>query len=194
MAFSRPANVVYLTRGKENNTEALDRLYKEHANPLRGMFNASMCGSPDVEDVIQDVFTRLSTMEDLAEKFPKGKKGVRSFLFAMANNLIIDMVRATRVRVKYVQNQMGEQELVEGVIPLESKVEAEYELELIKASLLSMNEQWRDAFILNRFKHFSYREVAEVMGVSVKAVEKYISKALLVIKGDLKAGKAGAGL
>lgn len=194
MAVRKLDNVVPLSRGQsESKQEALDRLFREHAEPLRGMFNASMRGSPDVDDVIQEVFSRLSTMDDLPEKFPRGKKGVRSFLFTMANNLIIDMSRAKNTRTKYVQCRLQERNSAGITVNSpESNVQAARELEVIKRSLQRMSIQWRDAFILNRFRHMSYREVAQVMDVSVKTVEKYVSKALLFIRRDLKKEEAGS--
>lgn len=57
---------------------------------------------------------------------------------------------------------------------------------LIKLSLKKLNEQTYKVFMLSRFKAMSNREIAEVMGISVKGVEYHMSKALKQLREDLK--------
>lgn len=56
---------------------------------------------------------------------------------------------------------------------------------LIKQSLLRLNEQTYKVFMLSRFKAKSNREIAELMGLSVKGVEYHMSKALKQLREDL---------
>ena len=48
-----------------------------------------------------------------------------------------------------------------------------------------LKPRWRQAFVLNRFNHMSYHDVAKTMNVSTKTVEKYIGKALLHLRSTL---------
>lgn len=57
---------------------------------------------------------------------------------------------------------------------------------LIKLSLKKLNEQTYKVFMLSRFKAMSNREIAEVMGISVKGVEYHMSKVLKQLREDLK--------
>lgn len=57
---------------------------------------------------------------------------------------------------------------------------------IIRETLNSLSEQTRQAFLLSRFEHKSNKEIAELMGVSVKGVEYHITKALKALRISLK--------
>lgn len=55
----------------------------------------------------------------------------------------------------------------------------------IQTSLDSMPETYRDAFVLHRFEGKSYKEIAEIYGMSVKTIDYRIQQALKKLKKDL---------
>ena len=60
----------------------------------------------------------------------------------------------------------------------------EYEQKLTRV-LEQMPEGSREVFLMNRLEDLKYREIAENLGISVKAVEKRMSKALQIIREKL---------
>jgi len=48
----------------------------------------------------------------------------------------------------------------------------------VKQAILKMPEQTQRVFILNRFERLKYREVADVLGLSVSSVEKHMMLAI----------------
>ena len=48
----------------------------------------------------------------------------------------------------------------------------------LKQIVLGLPERYRDVFVLSRFQGFSYEEVAAELGLTVKAVEYRMSRAL----------------
>lgn len=57
---------------------------------------------------------------------------------------------------------------------------------IISATLSTLSEQTRRAFILSRFENKPNKEIAEEMEISIKGVEYHISKALKVLRVTLK--------
>ncbi|MDR2816711.1 MAG: RNA polymerase sigma-70 factor [Proteiniphilum sp.] len=57
---------------------------------------------------------------------------------------------------------------------------------IISTALNKLPVKTRQIFILNRFQGFSYKEVAEKMNLSLKAIEFHISKALSQLRLSLK--------
>lgn len=57
---------------------------------------------------------------------------------------------------------------------------------IIRKTLDSLSSPTRQAFLLSRFEYKSNKEIAELMGVSVKGVEYHISKALKALRISLK--------
>jgi RNA polymerase sigma-70 factor (family 1) len=56
----------------------------------------------------------------------------------------------------------------------------------IEQIIENLPKQCKRVFILSRFENKKYREIAEEMGISLKSVEAHISKALDVLRKNLK--------
>ena len=50
--------------------------------------------------------------------------------------------------------------------------------EIINVAIEDLSPKCREAFLLSRYNQLKYKEIADVMGISVKTVEIHISKAL----------------
>lgn len=58
--------------------------------------------------------------------------------------------------------------------------------ELVNEALNTLPERTRDIFIRSRYKNQSHKEIAEALGLSTKAIEFHITKALKVLRVSLK--------
>ena len=59
----------------------------------------------------------------------------------------------------------------------------------IRASIDTLPEKCRHAFMLNHYGSMSYKDIAQEMGISIKTVEKHIGKALQVLRTALNEEK-----
>ena len=192
----KESNVVDIgVKSKESRQDVLERLFSEHRSALRSFIIGRTGYDHEVDDVIQEVFIRLSRLDDLDERLPPGGKGNVAYLFSVAHNLVIDMERRkAMIRAKMEQYRRDEEGLVPDNPQPEALVLAGQELARVKAAIMTMRPNWRKAFILNRFKFKTYREVAEEMGVSVKQVEKYMKQALIKVReASVSTGTKGDG-
>jgi RNA polymerase sigma-70 factor (ECF subfamily) len=55
----------------------------------------------------------------------------------------------------------------------------------IRAGIDTLPEKCRQAFMMNHYGSLSYKAIAHEMGISVKTVEKHISKALQLLRKEL---------
>jgi len=51
--------------------------------------------------------------------------------------------------------------------------------------LANLPSKQREVFLLNRIDKKKYAEIAEMLGISVKAVEKRMQKALIIIRKEI---------
>lgn len=58
--------------------------------------------------------------------------------------------------------------------------------QLVDEALKTLPERTRDIFIRSRYKNQSHKEIAEALGLSTKAIEFHITKALKVLRVALK--------
>ena len=168
----------------------VEQLFDRHARGLRLFLRGRLVAANQVEDLVQELFTRLMGVDRLEEKMSDATGSSRSYLLTMANNLIVDRQRKSRIRRAYAAGQgQIERERVEERTP-ERIVAAQLELEAVKAVLMDMRLNWRLAFVLQRFANMSYEDIASHMGVTVKQVENYIVRAMRRLRKERRKSRA----
>ena len=119
-------------------------------------------------DAVQEAFVKL--WENCAKVVPTKAK---SYVYTIANNLYLNMIKADKVRLKYAHLNTD----VTNETPEFLLEEKEFQEKLDNA-LASLPENQRTTFLLNRIDKKKYAEIAELEGVSVKAIEKRMHLAL----------------
>ena len=91
--------------------------------------------------------------------------------------MFIDHIRKIKIGSEYIQ---------ELKLKLKDNVESSEENEILRQkcekALANLSEKERLVFLMNRKDELKYREIAERLNLSVKAVEKRMSKALKKLK------------
>lgn len=121
------------------------------------------------EDLMQEAFARL--WANCAKVSPEKAK---SFLFTVANNQMLNDLARKKTVLNY---QKEHTEIPTSVSPQYVLEEHEY-LDRLQQALEELSEEQRVAFMMNRVDGLKHREIAERLGISQKAVEKRIYKAV----------------
>lgn len=129
------------------------------------------------KDQVQDAFIKL--WENCGKVTPSKAK---SFLFTVANNLTLNLTAHKKVVLKYQQEKPKHYTNETPQFILEGD---EYMQKLQKA-LANLSEAQRTAFMLNRVEGKKHKDIAELLGISQKAVEKRIYGALKKLREDIK--------
>ena len=128
------------------------------------------------EDLAQDVFMQLW------EKRKEVKnETLRPFLYIIARNNFLKNIRHHKYDMKFRSTYLEKIEKESPEFLLEMK-EFDQHLQEVIAGL---PEKCRVVFLMNRLDENTYREIAENLGVTVKAVEKQMSKALAILREKL---------
>ena len=56
----------------------------------------------------------------------------------------------------------------------------------IQEAVETLPESYKEAFVMHRFKNMSYKEIAEILGVSPKTIDYRIQQALKQLRKELK--------
>jgi RNA polymerase sigma-70 factor (ECF subfamily) len=99
-------------------------------------------------------------------------------LFTVANNLFLNQAKHQKVVLKFEQRGHTQRTDEDPAFLLE---EQEFKTRLEKA-INDLPEGQREVFLMNRLDKMKYREIAEALNISVKAVEKRMHKALLALR------------
>lgn len=172
---------------EEENTRGLvlEAIHRDHGIALRRFLNIRLHSEPDREDVIQDIFVRLSALPGVETYFTERPKTLRNYLFAMASNMLRDRARRAKVRQAAAHQPFEDADVCGHSVSPEQYLAVKQDIGRMQDVLLKLKPKHRHAFVLSRFKYMSNKDIAETIGVSVSTVEKYISKALLALRKEL---------
>lgn len=148
-------------------------IFVEQAEHLRNFMYYKTGNLQQAEDLMQDAFGKL--WENCAKIITEKAK---SFLFTVANNLFLNQVAHQKVVLKFENRAHSQQSNLTPQFLLE---EAEFKKRLEKA-ISNLPEGQRVVFLMNRIDKKKYREIAEELDISVKAVEKRMHKALATLR------------
>ncbi|NAS32403.1 sigma-70 family RNA polymerase sigma factor [Flavobacteriaceae bacterium R38] len=127
-------------------------------------------------DLVQDAFAKLwQKCDDVP--FKKAK----SFLYTVANNLFLNDVAHQKVVLNY---QSGTHKSHTNENPEFLLEEKQYN-EKLQNALNKLTDGQREAFLLNRIDGKKYAEIAEILNISIKAVEKRIHGALVSLRKEI---------
>lgn len=140
---------------------AFDELHRRHGPALRAYVAGLLRGRGDVEDVVQDAFMRAVVLlrdenRDVTE--------LRPWLFRVAYNRSIDLVRATRPAAE-LDDTTG------AVHDVHSAVRIGDELRLTMVALRALPSAQRRALVLNSVHGESYADVAKRLQVTPQAAK-----------------------
>jgi len=132
------------------------------------------------EEVVQDVFVRFWEKRQNIEI----ESSVRFYLFRTVYNQCMNLLKHKKIERNYIQNQKSrEDNLYEEQWNLYNETELRQALD---HAISRLPERCREVFILSRFENLKNKEIAEKLGITEKTVENQISKALRVLKTELK--------
>ncbi len=155
---------------------AFRAVFMRYGESIRNFIYAKCNDLALAEDITQDVFVTL--WQRCADADPET---VKSFLYKIASNRVIDYFRRNKVAANYISNRKSS---VDHISPQFLLEEQEYKVKLDRV-LMDIPEPSRIVFLMSRMERLKYDEIAERLDISVKAVEKRMHKALLIIKSRI---------
>jgi RNA polymerase sigma-70 factor (ECF subfamily) len=157
----------------------LERLYHAHRDRLL-RFAVRHTSADRAADIVQQLFMRLAGR---GRDDPLEVVAPAAYLRQAALNLIRDDARqAVRRCTEFHNDAVDELESFDTVAALEAR-DTLVHLEAIVARL---KPRTREIFLAHRLDGYSYGEIAARTGLSVKAIEKHMSKAIAHVSRHLK--------
>ncbi len=154
-----------------------EEIFNKHSQTLRNFIYYKCGDTQQAEDIVQESYIKL--WDNCAKvMFEKAK----SFLYTVASNRFLNEVAHKKVVLEHQRRSPSPDRTNE--TPQFILEEEEFHQKLKKV-IADLPEKQREVFLLSRIDKKKYAEIAEIVGVSVKAVEKRMSKALLTLKEQI---------
>nr|WP_314122993.1 RNA polymerase sigma factor [uncultured Brevundimonas sp.] len=146
----------------------MTELYTAHASWLSARLRS--LGVTAVDDVVQETYVRIAPYQARGEiRHPK------SLLLRIATNLVAEEGRRSQRQQRHAAS----------TAPW-ADAPTQTETILLKQLILNLSQPERDIFMLSRFGGLTNEQIAERLEVSVKTVERRITRALKQVDSQLR--------
>lgn len=162
---------------KQGDKDAFDFIFKEYYKNLVWFAMDFIQGQDKAEEFVQGVYVRLWEERDKIEIVTS----LKAYLYKSVKNKCLDYIKHVNVKNRYeqmVQDKASDISSENAFFSFELK-------ERIDEAIEHLPTKTKEIFKLNRFGNKKYREIAELLNISVKTVEAHIGKALSFLRKEL---------
>ncbi|MBI1391801.1 MAG: RNA polymerase sigma factor [Alphaproteobacteria bacterium] len=178
MAFDTESDEALVARAGSGDRTAAGELVVRHSDRVMAICYRMLGERAAAEDAAQETFLRL--WKSAATWRPTGAK-FSTWLYRVASNVCLD-----RLRVR--GREVGEDEapeLADGDPRADERLQATERAATVNEALAALPERQRLAITLRHYEGVSNIEAAEIMGVTVEAVESLLGRANRALKEAL---------
>lgn len=172
---------------RRDDSKAFEALYHLMYKRLYSVANTILEYKELAEETLEEVFTSLWMNRHKADV-----DNVFTYLYVLTKNKAID-VKRKEVRWDYLTLEDVHDELLYNPVTPESTIVSKEEIKQIYSIIKSLPEKRRNVLMLVKYHGLKNKEVAEILGISVKTVDNHLAAAIRDIleafqKQELDAG------
>jgi RNA polymerase sigma-70 factor, ECF subfamily len=167
---------------KEGDRRAFEYYFKKYYDSIVG-FGIQFIGDQDkARSIAQDAFIKLWENREKVQKI----NGIQSFLYTSVKTDCLNLIRHNKVVRKYESKKLHEREIslnTEILNSLNFDPLTFSELQsLIEKSIEELPDKCKLVFVKKRFENKKNKEIADELGITLKAVEANITRATKFLK------------
>jgi len=165
--------LLQLLQGSE---QAFERVYKIYSARLYGNLLKLVKSESEAQEILQDVFLKVWDNRQNIDI----EKSFRSWLFKIAENKVYDFFR------KVARDKKKKAQLLtiasSEYAPVEELLLTDENAAILQKAIESLPPQRQQVFRLCKLDGKSYKEVSELLGISVSTISDHIVKATKAIR------------
>ncbi len=167
-----------LNQIRENQSQGLQQLFEKYYHFLARTASYITQDKEVAEDLSQEVFVKI-----WEGRYTLGQvENVKAYLTRMVKNSALDHIKAVRsTSSKLAQFLYFEDHITEPAEPQTEDLKRE-----IASALSKLPPKCRLIFSMNRFEGLTNEEIASYFDISKRTVETQVSKALKLLRSELK--------
>lgn len=171
---------LHTTARPERIEQAFQQVFKHHFKNLHGYACAMVRDEAVAEGIVQQVFLKLWERADTIDF----EQSITPYLYRSVHNQALNHLKHQKVKQAYKAYAEKTQHADEGSAA--RRVQLKELQEKLSDALQLLPEQCLAIFQMSRFRDMKYQEIADELGISVKTVEAQMSKALRILRHQLK--------
>ncbi|MFA5329339.1 MAG: RNA polymerase sigma-70 factor [Prolixibacteraceae bacterium] len=175
------ADQVALSKGIK---KAYEQIYSDFFGALYHLCIQYTHDEKVAEEIVQDTFLKLwEIRETLNDQI-----NIRNLLYTITKNYCLNYLRNQKIKLKHQENlnYLEMQFNYDALEKLGNYMQFEELQAIIDEAISKLPAEVIETFKLSRFEEMTYKEIAFRQGISIKTVEARISKALRILRVELK--------
>lgn len=169
-----------LERIKDDSDSAFEEIYNRYWPMLFNFGMRKLNQREVVEGIVQEVFIDIWVRRKAIDV----QQSLSTYLHSCVHFRIINQYKSRAVRVKYLETLKSQDS--ELGLTVEEMIQFKDLRLTIKGIIRHFPSQRKKAYKLRYNKGLSYREIAEVMEISVSTVEKHLIRAIKDLRVSLR--------
>jgi len=146
---------------------------KPHESLLRGYLRKRFPSLPDHDDVVQEAYARL-----LRSDGGKQRPSVKGFLFTIARNVAIDMLRRQQSTFQEPITEFSEMAALNKTPEIVESLDRDQRHAVLIEAIATLPDRCREVIMLRHLDGLSYGEIAEQLGISANTVRLHLVKGM----------------
>jgi RNA polymerase sigma-70 factor (family 1) len=175
-------NDLFVSKLTQGDAKAFECLFKLYYTRLTLFANRFLNDIAVAEEIVSDIFVML---------WENGHEinftdNVSSYLFKCVQNKCLNYLKHQKIENLYVDYLKREQLFEETTLTAESPYLEKEMARQINIAIDSLPEKCREIFMMSRFDHMKYKDIANKLNLSPKTIERQVSIALDKLRRLLK--------
>lgn len=168
--------------------DLFSRFFLENKSKFLAFAFSYLRDKVEAEDILME---SMITLWENRDKWQKDSN-LQALLLTIIKNKALNHLahEQVRLRAEEAMNSHGQRELNLRISTLEAcEPDKLFDSEIqhiVRKALDKMPEQSRNIFVMSRYKDMPNKKIADELGLSVKSVEFHITKALKILRVELK--------
>lgn len=168
--YNEPSDKLLVEAIINNDHDAFKNLYYKYFEMLIRFAWYRLHSTETARDLVQEVFCRVW----IKRKNLDPDKSIKAYLYTSLNNSIINYSKLKSSKASSINDLKSEKNL-------DNKNYQDFNIDM-QTVLQKLPEKLKAVFILSRIEGYKYSEIADICGISVKAVEKRITKTFNILR------------
>ncbi|WP_276166399.1 RNA polymerase sigma factor [Zobellia alginiliquefaciens] len=180
--FRRLSDLELFKLIQERDKGALETIFNRHYDGLCRFGLSYTNEQNSVEEVVSDVFLQLWNNETRIQEI----RNPKPYLYVVVKNKLLQAISKSNLKqsfdqgfeAEYTTSPSIEQQII-------NQEEKEIFSQKIEEILCQIPKKSRQIFEMSRLDELKYREISEILGISVKTVESHMAHALKIIRSTV---------
>jgi RNA polymerase sigma-70 factor (ECF subfamily) len=178
----RDPDIRLMLRVRGDEPGAFEELVETYQQRLVAVMHHLVGNADEAEDLAQEVFLRVYR----ARRRYRPRSKFSTWFFTIANNLALNHLRSRKRKPVVPLNphdsgplgpRPAEQLVTDRGGAPSQRLQQQELAAVVRRALDGLNERQRLAVVLNKYEDMNYAEIAEVMGLTTKAVKSLLNRA-----------------